>query len=66
MQGKFKKIDFKNDVIDFNNEIKSSKLNLYCRLNDEANEVLKLIFNKYRLGNRSYTKLIKTARTIAD
>lgn len=63
---KIQKDRFKNDVIDFNNEIKSSKLNLYCRLNDEANEVLKLIFNKYRLGNRSYTKLIKTARTIAD
>ncbi|WP_278681964.1 YifB family Mg chelatase-like AAA ATPase [Paraclostridium bifermentans] len=63
---KIQKDRFKNDVIDFNNDIKSSKLNLYCRLNDEANEVLKLIFNKYRLGNRSYTKLIKTARTIAD
>ncbi|MBS5952925.1 MAG: YifB family Mg chelatase-like AAA ATPase [Paraclostridium bifermentans] len=63
---KIQKDRFKNDVIDFNNEIKSSKLNLYCRLNDEAEEVLKLIFNKYRLGNRSYTKLIKTARTIAD
>ncbi|GAA0708485.1 YifB family Mg chelatase-like AAA ATPase [Paraclostridium ghonii] len=57
---------FKNDIINFNNEIKSSKLNLYCVLNDEAEEMLKLIFNKYRLGNRSYTKLIKTARTIAD
>ena len=63
---KIQKDRFKNDAIDFNNEIKSSKLNLYCRLNDEAEEVLKLIFNKYRLGNRSYTKLIKTARTIAD
>ena len=63
---KIQKDRFKNDVIDFNNEIKSSKLNLYCRLNDEAEEILKLIFNKYRLGNRSYTKLIKTARTIAD
>ncbi|UOW67303.1 YifB family Mg chelatase-like AAA ATPase [Paraclostridium bifermentans] len=63
---KIQKDRFKNDVIDFNNEIKSSKLNLYCRLNDEAEDVLKLIFNKYRLGNRSYTKLIKTARTIAD
>lgn len=63
---KIQKDRFKNDIIDFNNEIKSSKLNLYCVLNDEANETLRLIFNKYRLGNRSYTKLIKTARTIAD
>lgn len=63
---KIQKDRFKNDIINFNNEIKSSKLNLYCVLNDEAEEMLKLIFNKYRLGNRSYTKLIKTARTIAD
>lgn len=63
---KIQKCRFKHDIIDFNNEIKSSKLNLYCVLNDEANEILRLIFNKYKLGNRSYTKLLKTARTIAD
>lgn len=63
---KIQKFRFKHDIIDFNNEIKSSKLNLYCVLNDEANDILRLIFNKYKLGNRSYTKLLKTARTIAD
>lgn len=63
---KIQKNRFKNDVINYNNEIKSSKLNLYCKLSDDAKEVAKLIFNKYKLGNRSYTKLIKTARTIAD
>ena len=63
---KIQKSRFKNDVIDCNNEIKSSKLNLYCKLSNDSDEILKLIFNKYKLGNRSYTKLVKTARTIAD
>lgn len=57
---------FKNENIEFNNEIKSSKLNSYCVLTDDANNMLKTIYNKFNLGNRSYTKLIKTARTIAD
>lgn len=57
---------FKNENIDYNSEIKSSKLNTYCILSNDAKETIKVIFNKYNLGNRSYTKLIKTARTIAD
>lgn len=57
---------FKNDNISFNNEIKSSKLNKYCQLSEEGEDILKVIFNKYDLGNRSYTKLLKTSRTIAD
>lgn len=63
---KIQKNRFKKDLINCNNEIKSSKLNLYCKLNNGAQNMVKLIFNKYKLGNRSYTKLIKTARTIAD
>lgn len=57
---------FKYENIEFNNEIKSSKIDLYCVLTNEANNILKTIFNKYNLGNRSYIKLIKMARTIAD
>lgn len=57
---------FKYENIEFNNEIKSSKIDLYCVLTNEVNNILKTIFNKYNLGNRSYIKLIKMARTIAD
>ena len=57
---------FKYENIEFNNEIKSSKIDLYCGLTNEASDILKTIFNKYNLGNRSYIKLIKMARTIAD
>ncbi|MBO3443617.1 YifB family Mg chelatase-like AAA ATPase [Clostridium sp. CCUG 7971] len=57
---------FKNQGIKTNDEIKSSEILTYCKLNDEALSTTKLILNKYKLSNRSYTKLIKVARTIAD
>lgn len=57
---------YKNDNISSNNEIKSSNLLKYCKMDDNARATTKLIFNKYKLSNRSYTKLLKMARTIAD
>ena len=44
----------------------SSMVNEYCKLNDEGLNTINIIFNKYKLSNRSYTKLLKVARTIAD
>ena len=49
-----------------NDEMNSSMVNEYCKLNDEGSETINLIFNKYKLSNRSYMKLLKVARTIAD
>lgn len=63
---KIQQYRFKNEGIECNNEIKSSKLSKYCEISDEGNKILKALFNRYNLGNRSYTKLVKTARTIAD
>ncbi|MEF9991859.1 MAG: YifB family Mg chelatase-like AAA ATPase [Romboutsia sp.] len=60
------RIRFKDDNISTNNEIKSSNLIKYCNLDEDALDTTKLIFNKYKLSNRSYTKLLKMARTIAD
>ena len=57
---------FKNKNIKTNNEMTSSDIDKYCNLDDETLEFTKLIFNKYKLSNRSYTKLLKMARTIAD
>ncbi|MGL4912979.1 MAG: YifB family Mg chelatase-like AAA ATPase [Romboutsia sp.] len=57
---------FKDDNIKTNDEIKSSKLLDYCKLDEEALNIIKIILDKYKLSNRSYTKLLKVARTIAD
>ncbi|WP_297133758.1 YifB family Mg chelatase-like AAA ATPase [Terrisporobacter sp.] len=57
---------FENDNIKSNNEMTSYMLDKYCNLNEESMDLTNKIFNKYKLSNRSYTKLIKMARTIAD
>lgn len=57
---------FKDSDIKSNDEIKSSQINKYCKLDRESEQIAKKIFDKYKLSNRSYTKLLKTARTIAD
>lgn len=57
---------FKNSSIKSNDEMKSSQIKKYCKLDEESDKVARKIFNKYKLSNRSYTKLLKTARTIAD
>lgn len=66
MAREIQKNRFKNDFISTNNEIRSSKLDEYCELDREAKKITEIIFNKYKLSNRSYTKLIKMSRTIAD
>ena len=57
---------FKNESIKSNNEMTSSMIDKYCNLDNESMELTDRIFNKYKLSNRSYVKLIKMARTIAD
>ena len=57
---------FQLDEIKTNDEMKSSKLLDYCKLDEDALNITKVILEKYKLSNRSYTKLLKVARTIAD
>ena len=46
--------------------MKSQDIKEYCKLDDNALKSIDLIFSKYNLSNRSYTKLLKVARTISD
>ena len=41
-------------------------VNEYCKLNDEGSETINLLFNKYKLSNRSYMKLLKDARCLVQ
>lgn len=50
----------------FNSELTSSALETYCVIEPEAKERLKYIYEQKRMTARSYHKLIKVARTIAD
>ena len=57
---------FKQENIATNDEMTSSMIEKYCKLDEESKNIMDYIYNKYELSNRSYTKLIKVARTIAD
>lgn len=50
----------------FNSELTSSALETYCVTEPSAKERLKYIYEQKRMTARSYHKLIKVARTIAD
>ena len=49
-----------------NSDMKNSHLKEFAKLSDEANLLLKQAVNKFSLSARSYFRLIKVSRTIAD
>ncbi|HPT65850.1 MAG TPA: YifB family Mg chelatase-like AAA ATPase [Candidatus Woesebacteria bacterium] len=49
-----------------NSDMKNSHLKEFAKLSDDANLFLKQAVNKFALSARSYFRLIKVARTIAD
>jgi magnesium chelatase family protein len=58
---------FKNlNHVHSNADMKNSHLKEFAKLSDGANLLLKQAVNKFALSARSYFRLIKVARTIAD
>ena len=57
---------YKKEEIRFNSQLEGDKLKKYCFLGKEETEILKQIYEKMELSMRSYEKILKTARTIAD
>lgn len=49
-----------------NRDMNTSDIDKYCVVDENSKNILEMIFNKYKLSNRSYIKLLKVARTIAD
>lgn len=49
-----------------NSQMKNREVKQYCKLTPEAENLLKLAAEKYDFSARSYMRLIKVARTIAD
>ncbi len=57
---------YKVEGIYTNNDIDTKKIDSYCYLDEECKDFVKSVFTKYKFSSRSYHKLLKTARTIAD
>lgn len=55
---------FKNDT--YNNEINASSIDMHCTLDEPSKKLMNLYFDKFKMSMRSYHKVLKIARTIAD
>ena len=49
-----------------NGSLDSGGVEIFCRLDDECRHIMAAAYEKFALSLRAYTKVIKTARTIAD
>lgn len=54
-----------NNIL-WNSSMDSSMINKYCSLNNECNKVMEDVFRKWALSARSFHKILRVARTIAD
>ncbi|OGK10315.1 magnesium chelatase [Candidatus Roizmanbacteria bacterium RIFCSPHIGHO2_01_FULL_35_10] len=57
---------FKNSRVKTNGEMTSAQVRIYCQMSDDAQNLLKLAISRLSISARSYFKVIKVARTIAD
>ncbi|WP_333784816.1 YifB family Mg chelatase-like AAA ATPase [Thermocrinis sp.] len=57
---------FKNSKTKFNSHMTEKEIEKYCTLTKSAKEVLERVMSKTHLSGRSYSKLLKVSRTIAD
>lgn len=57
---------FKNTRLTFNSEMSTKEINKYCKLDSECENILKQAISSLNLSARSYYRIIKLSRTIAD
>lgn len=62
----FQKQRYKNKSIRYNQQLHGAELTRYCALEPQAEKLLQQSFEMLRMSARSYEKVIKVARTIAD
>lgn len=49
-----------------NSQMKNKQVKIYCQLTDEGKRLMKLAVDRHSLSTRSYFRILKVARTIAD
>ncbi|QQY80748.1 magnesium chelatase family protein [Keratinibaculum paraultunense] len=57
---------YKDKNIYSNSQLETKDIKKYCKLTDEAEFIMKKAFKKYRFSARTYNKILKVGRTIAD
>lgn len=57
---------FKNTSITFNSEMTTKEINKFCKLDIDSETILKTAVSNLNLSARSYYRILKLSRTIAD
>ncbi|MBQ7266434.1 MAG: YifB family Mg chelatase-like AAA ATPase [Firmicutes bacterium] len=57
---------YKNEKIFFNSQLSAAQIEKYCSVDEQGASLIKLAFDKFEFSARSYHKILKIARTIAD
>lgn len=57
---------YEKDGIYFNSQLKPKQMAVYCSIGRKEKELLKNAFEKFNLSARTYNRILKVARTIAD
>lgn len=57
---------FKNKSFITNSQMSSNDIRKYCKLTKELEAIMNLAFDKYKFSARSFDKILKLSRTIAD
>ena len=57
---------FKTSSTDYNSQMTMREIKKYCKLDKEAEEIMEYMYKKLSMSARTYGKVLKTARTIAD
>lgn len=57
---------YKNDNIYNNSQLSNKGIKKYCKLSQTSEKIFKQAFDRYKFSARTYNKILKVARTIAD
>ena len=60
------KARFADDCICYNSRMGIREIERYCQLDEDTNAFVKMVFASKQLSGRTYHKILKVARTIAD
>ncbi|OPJ61794.1 YifB family Mg chelatase-like AAA ATPase [Clostridium oryzae] len=55
-----------NENINYNGNLNEAQIKKYCKISQSSLRILEKYFNKYNISARSYNKILKVSRTIAD
>ncbi len=57
---------YKDHSFDYNDAIPAKLIDKFCVMTEDANDFIEMVFKRNKLSMRSYHKLLRVSRTIAD